>query len=177
LIRSNNLGLKAKQCQITAYWQPADAQRFASYLTGTPGARIYRDSNGIEECGIDAVEFYPELKYDLYFTNMPEVPPLRMRDPQKSAPLLRLTSPFHIACPSGIALLYYIEYADEILRGAEIIRQPQPFLSFARQAREWLQQNYSSERGRNTADHPAEYERIVSLLPRKQGDRPPLSQN
>jgi hypothetical protein len=168
--------LKAKQCEITAYWQPGDAKRFASYLSELPGARIYRDSNGIEECGVDAVEFHPELRYDLYFTNMAEAP-RRVRDPQKSAPLLRLTSPFHIACPSGIALLYYIEYAEEILRGAEVMRQPQPFLSFALQAREWLQQNYSSKRGRNTADRPAEYERIVSLLRRKQGDPPPVSQN
>jgi len=118
---------------------------------------------------IDAVEFYPELKYDLYLTNVPEIPPLRVRDPQKATPLLRLSSPFHIACPSGIALLHYIDYAEETLRGAEIVTQPKLFLSFARQAREWLHQNYSSQRGRNTADRPAEYERILSILQRKQG--------
>ncbi|MGA2601641.1 MAG: hypothetical protein ABSH09_32140, partial [Bryobacteraceae bacterium] len=162
--------LKARRSEITAYWQPADAARFASYLSGIPGVRTYRDSNGFEECGIDTVEFYPELKYDLYFTNVLGLSQVRVRDPQKAAPLLRLTSPFHIACPGGIALLHYIEYADEIVRGAEILSQPQSFLSFARQAREWLRQNYLSKRGRNTADNPAEYERIVSLLRRKSGD-------
>ena len=169
--------LKAKRCEITAYWQPADAERFASYLSGILEVRIYRDSNGFEECGIEAVEFYPELKYDLYFTNVLGLPPLRERDPQKAAPLLRLTSPFHIACPSGIALLHYIEYADEILQGAEIMKQPPPFLSFARQAREWLHENYLSKRGSNAADNPAEYERIVSLLRLKNGDQFPASQN
>ena len=169
--------LKAKRREITAYWQPADAERFASYLSEIPEVRIYRCTNGIEECGIEAVEFYPELKYDLYFTNALELPLLRVRDPQKAAPLLRLTSPFHIACPSGIALLHYIEYADEILRGAEILRQPQPFLSFAQQAREWLRQNYLSKRGSNTADNASEYKRIVSLLRRKSRDHTPASEN
>jgi hypothetical protein len=169
--------LKAKRCEITVYWQPADAERFASHLSGIPEVRIYRDSNSFEECGIEAVEFYPELKYDLYFTNVLGLPPLRERDPQKAAPLLRLTSPFHIACPSGIALLHYIEYADEILRGAEILKPPPLFLSFARQAREWLHENYLSKRGSNTADNLAEYERIVSLLRLKNGDQSPASQN
>ncbi len=164
--------LKAKRSEITAYWQPADAERFASYLSGIPGIRIYRDSEGFEECGIETVEFYPELKYDLYFTNVLELPPLRLRDPQRAAPLLRLTSPFHIACPTGIALLHYIEYADEILRGAEVLSQPQPFLTFARQARAWLYENYLSQRGTHTADNPAEYERIVSLLRPKRDDLP-----
>jgi hypothetical protein len=139
-----------------------------------PAVRIYRDSNGIEECGIEAVEFYPELKYDLYFTNVLGLPPLRVRDPQKAAPLHRLTSPFHVACPSGIALLHYVEYPDEILRGAEIPKQPRPFLSFARQAREWLHQNYLPKRGRNTADKSTNDRR---LLRRKGGDQSPASQN
>ncbi len=158
--------LKARRSEITSYWQPADAERFALYLSEIPGVRIFRDSNGFEECGIEAVEFYPELKCDLYFTNALELPPLRFRDPQKAAPLLRLTSPFHIACPTGIALLHYIEYADEILQSAEVLIQPAQFLTFARQARAWLRQNYSSQRASNAADNPAEYERIVSLLRR-----------
>jgi hypothetical protein len=169
--------LKAKRSEITAYWQPADAERFASYLSGIPGVRIYRDSKGFEECGIEAVEFYPQLRYDLYFTNVLELPRLRLRDPQRAAPLLRLTSPFHIACPTGIALLHYIEYADEILRGAEVLSQPQPFLTFARQARAWLHENYLSQRGTHTADNPAEYERIVSLLRPKRDDLSRAPQN
>lgn len=156
--------LKAKCCEITAYWQPADAERFASHLAGIPGVRIYRHSNRIEECGIDSVEFYPELKCDLYFTNVLPTPAPLTRDPQKAAPLLRLSSPFHIACPDGIALLHSIEYAEEILRGTEVLSQPPPFLSFAQQACAWLQGNYSMRRGKNTADNPTEYERIVSLL-------------
>jgi hypothetical protein len=157
--------LKVKQRQITAYWQPADAQRFASYLVERLSARIYRNVSAMEECQFDSVEFYPELKHDLYFTNASDVTPPRLRDSQKAAPLVRLSSPFHIACPSGIALLHYIEYSEEILNGSNITKQPQIFLSFACQAREWLKQNYISARGRDTADHPQEYTRIVSLLP------------
>ena len=166
--------LKARRSEITAYWQPADAERFASYLSTIPAVRIYRDSNGLQQCGIEAVEFYPELKYDLYFTNVLELPPLRLRDPQKAAPLLRLTSPFHIACPTGVALLHYVEHAEEILHGTEVVRQPQRFLKFARQARAWLHQNFSFQRGNDTADNPTEYQRIVSLLRRKP-DGPPAA--
>ena len=156
--------LKPKRCEITAYWQPEDAERFASFLSEIPDVRIYRDSKGLEECRIESVEFYPELKRDLYFTNMSELPPLDVRQPQNAAPLLRLASPFHIACPSGIALLHYIQYAEEIPSGADVLPQPQLFLSFARQARSWLNESYLSARGRNTADNAAEYKRIVSLL-------------
>jgi hypothetical protein len=161
--------LKAKQCQITAYWQPADAERFASYLTGTLGALMYRAVDDMEECRIQSITFHPELEYDLYFTNIPAAVPIRSRDPQRAAPLLRLASPFRIACPGGFALLHYVEYAEEILWDSEVRRQPQLFLSFAAQARQWLNQNYSSERGRNTADHPMEYQRIISLLRREGG--------
>ena len=157
--------VRAKRCEITAYWQPSDAERFAQYLSGVQSVRIYRDLNGIEECGIEAVEFYPELNRALYFTNM-SPPALRMRDPQNAEPLLRLGSPFHIASPSGIALLHYINYAEEILKGTEVLHQPSPFMSFAREARAWLNVNYSAMRGKNTADNPTEYERIVSILPR-----------
>lgn len=156
--------LRAKRCQITSYWQPADAERFASYLTSGLNARIYRAAQSMEECRIESIDFHPELRYDLYFTSISGVNPAPSRDPQNIGPFLRLASPFHIACPGGIALLHYIEYADEILRGAEITPQPDAFLSFARQARDWLKTNYLSKRGRNTADNPTEYQRIVSLL-------------
>jgi hypothetical protein len=154
--------LKAKQCQITAYWQPSDAERFALYLTETLGARIYRDSNLIE-CKVRTVEFYPELKHDLYFTNTPDIVRPTERDPQKYGPILRLRGPFHIVIPTGLAHLYYIQWAEEILRNVAITVQPQAFVKFAHETREWLSRNYVSQRGRNTADNPTEFARIKSL--------------
>jgi hypothetical protein len=158
--------LRGKQVQITAYWQPADAERFAKYLSGIPDVRVYRQSDGLEQCGIGDVEFYPQLKHDLYFTNSSIVPSLRIRDPQKVTALLRLCTPLPMACPGGVALLHYIEYNEQILRGMEILNQPESFLVFTRQARSWLKQNYLSKRGKNTVDNPMEYERIASLLRR-----------
>jgi hypothetical protein len=165
--------LRPKRRQITAYWQPADAERFATYLVESHRARIFiqRKYDDIEECQIGSIKFYPELDHDLFFTNLPKIMPPRIRDPQKSAPFLQLSHPFHIVLswpriglpryPEGIGLLHYVEYSEEIAHAAAVVKQPEIFVEFARRACEWLRQNYVSERGRRTADNPDEYSRFA----------------
>lgn len=159
----DNPWLKARQCQITSYWKAEDCERFASYMARNLGARIYRGADPVDECTIDCIEFYPELACDLYFTNIADAVLEPVRDPYKKGPFLYLGSPIHMGLrwPESV-LLHYIEYAEEILDGTEIIKQPESFLSFARQARDWLMQNYISKRGRNTADSPSEYQRSIA---------------
>jgi hypothetical protein len=130
--------LRAKQHQITAYWQANDAERFTRYLVESLGARLYMQTreNDLRVSTISDIEFYPELSKHLYFTNILEFASVRARDPHKTAPLLRLSSPFNIACPTGIALLHYIEYAEEILHDMKLVKQPASFLAFAQTARQ-----------------------------------------
>jgi hypothetical protein len=158
--------LRAKTREINSYWKPADAEQFARYLTENLAARMFRGDDEMQECEIHEVEFYPQLKYDLFFTNVEDFAPEPGRDPHKRASLLRLTVPFHMMWPSGLALLHYIQWAEELLRGTDVTKQPESFLLFAKHAREWLRQNYLNNRGANCADCPAEYERIAVHLRR-----------
>lgn len=154
-----------KRRQITALWKPSDAERFASFLAHSLHARVFAMETPYQftEATLAKVEFYPELKHDLLFTNVDDPYPLQNREPEKTAPFLRVRGPFHM-CYSGssleIQLLHYVEYSLEIVRQGRIEQQPKPFLEFARQACEWLNTNFVSFRGKMTADNPEEYIRF-----------------
>ena len=163
--------LRPKRIQITAYWRPADAERFVRFLAHDLAARAYVRRNLVEEFAlttVDEIQFQPELKRDLYFTNSPDLIPPNVRDPQKASPILRVSSPFQIGwfaqnfhqVEQNLAHLHYIEYAEEVLVSMRRVKQPQEFLRFAHAAREWLAQNFISLRGKNTADNPDEYRRV-----------------
>lgn len=159
--------VKPRQTQITAYWRPCDAERFALHLSHALAAKVYRRDPEWRECDIGSIRFTKESTGDLYFSHTAQISLPNAQDPQKVAPLLRLSAPFRIAVSSGIALLYYIEYSKEIPVGPAFLKQAQEFLSFASEAELWLRKHYPSTRGKNTADHPEEFARIVELLPDK----------
>jgi hypothetical protein len=156
--------LQPKRREITAYWKPNDAERFARHLVTALGARVFQrlPKSEITPCKIDDLEFDPELKPTLYFTNLPDLAPPPIRDPQQVAPFLKLYGPFHIviAYPDDIALLHYVQYSNEVVREGKIVKQPEEFLAFAHSAVEWLRQEYPPTRGRYSADNPQEYKRI-----------------
>lgn len=170
--------LYAKRKEITCYWQPADASEFASYMTRSLKARVFRHvgNDRIEECRLEDIQFFPDLKSDVYFTNEAHLlPSFSHREPHRAAPFLRLSTPFHmlLSFPDNVALLHYVEYFEEVPRGAGIEKQPLSFLDFALQCRKWLGQNYLSFRGRDTADNPTEYARIWGKLIDDQKFAPP----
>jgi hypothetical protein len=159
--------LQPKRRQITAFWKPTDAERFASYLTQSLNARVFSENIPYKftEVTLAEIEFYPELKHDLLFTNLDGIEAPEGREPEKSAPLLRLQGPFHM-CYSfpkdpnfgeNIRLLHYIRYSHEVLRESRLEQQPRQFLEFAREVCDWLAKNFVSLRGKNTADNADEY--------------------
>lgn len=156
--------LQPKRRQITAYWRPEDAERFARYLAEELGARVFQRIRGgeIQPCRIEDVEFFPELKPELFFTNVAEIAPPRIHDPEKASAFIRLSGPYHIliAFPNDLAFLYYIKYADETMSDSKVIKQPALFAEFTRTAREWLSQHYLADRSKNSADNPKEYVRV-----------------
>ncbi len=158
--------LKAKSHQATAYWQTADARRFAAFLMDTLGARACGacKPNELREVRLADVQFEPELQGDLYFTNIAQIAPSGMRDPHTTSPFLRLSRPIHMSWPTGILLLHYIEFADEVLHDATLHSQPSEFTKFAKLAHDWLRQNLLSARGSHTADNSAEYARVAPFL-------------
>jgi len=156
-----------KRRTITSFWKPADCERFADHVVRSLGARAFAETKPYEfsEVHLAEITFYPELKHDLLLTNMLEAAVPRTREPEKSAPFLRLKSPFHMAyswpadfpSTSNIRLLHYINYSEQVVRGAALESQPALFLAFAREVRQWLTENYVSMRGKNTADNVEEY--------------------
>jgi hypothetical protein len=166
--------LQPKRHEITSLWKPADAERFANHLSITLGARVFSRSASSEfsECGIESVQFFPELKRDLLFTNMPELAVPFGNEPQRSSPFLRLSAPFHMlySLPSGseapVHLLHYVQYSREVVTQGRLEKQPPSFLEFARQACEWLNQNFVTSSGKNTADNLEEYLRATPHLHR-----------
>lgn len=171
--------LQPKRHEITSFWQPVDAEKFASYLVQSLGARVFSENSPYEFTEIDLadIEFYPELKHDLLFTNVEGVTVPRQHEPQRSSQFLHLTHPYHMVYywptdpnpVQNLRFLHYIRYSDEVARGTVLEKQPSTFLTFTRQAREWLSQNYVSMRGKNTADNLEEYLRVKPELARLRG--------
>lgn len=167
--------LQPKRRQITAYWNPEDAKRFAEYLVNSLNANIIQDHLGpnsrIERCRLDEVEFFPELKTVLYFTVIEDAQLPRVRDPEKCAPFIALSGPYHIllSWPDNFGLLHYISYATEVASGAEIVKQPLEFIDFASEASAWLKKTFCTQRGKYTADNLDEYVRIFEQRQFKAG--------
>jgi len=159
-----------KRHQMTAFWKPADAERFATYLAESLSARIFSEDSPYQfkEVSLADVEFYPELKHSLLFTNLDGMNVPQGRDPESSSPFLRLNGPFHmvyslprdLSSTENTRLLHYIKYSHEVVRGGVLEKQPIQFLTFAREACDWLSRNYVSLRGRNTADNLEEYLKV-----------------
>jgi hypothetical protein len=70
--------VQPKRRQVTSLCQPADVERFTTYLVSTLGARVFSEAGTHEykECDLNGIEFYPELKRDLLFTNLPGIQPI-----------------------------------------------------------------------------------------------------
>ena len=156
--------MQPKRREITAYWKPNDAERFARHLVTALGAQVFQHlpKSEITPCKIEDVEFHPELKPTLHFTNLLDLTRSSARNLQQAAPFLQLYGLFHIpiAWPGDDALLHYVKYSLEVVREGKIVKQPEGFLAFAHSAVEWLSQEYPPTRGRYSADNPEEYKRV-----------------
>jgi hypothetical protein len=161
--------LRPKRREVTALWLPIDTERFAQYLVQSRAARVFTRSDGLEfvECRIEEVQFVPELKRDLLFTNLTTVAAATVREPHRDGPFLRLSSPYHVSYCLPLEnshLLHYIQYSREVVIRGRLETQPPSFLEFAEEARDWLAGNYVSLRGPHTADNLQEYLRAKPHL-------------
>lgn len=162
--------LQPKRREITSFWQAVDAEKFASYLVQSLGARVFSRNRALVflETTLTKIEFYPELKHDLLFTNIEGVTVPPGPEPQRSAPFLRLNQPFHMVYSKpenvrslgNIRLLHYIKFSHQVVQQGALEDQPARFQNFCRHVCEWLSQHYVSIRGKNTADNPDEYLKV-----------------
>lgn len=163
-----------KRQQVTSFWLPADAERFATYLVSSLGARVFAEDgiHDYRESRLENIEFHPELRRDLLFTNLHSAEPMSQREPENAGPFIRLTTPLHMhyGVPANmsdldndVCLLHYIRYSEQVVHGTDLEAQPLSFLKFATDAREWLKTNFVSLRGKNTADNLQEHLRVKQL--------------
>jgi hypothetical protein len=162
--------MQPKRREITAYWKPKDAESFVRHLVLSLGANIIQHIPRLEmaACKIEDIDFYPELKSTLYFTNIHGLDMPKGPHPENSAPCIRLWGPLHmmLKLDREPGYLYYVDYSLEVVRGADIVKQPAEFLAFAHSAVEWLSHEFPSTGRKYSADNPEEYMRLF-------GDRGP----
>jgi hypothetical protein len=149
---------KARQVQFTAWWRPLDAIAFSEHMMQHTRAFIER----FREPPRDISDVCQPLTTGTYLAIAfgDQLPAAPLRDAWRTAPVVTLSSPMTIHYSTGIAALYYIEWAEQVFVGADVVAQPPQFLELAARVRAFLGERFISRRGKNTCDAPEEYARL-----------------
>lgn len=164
--------LKAKQVSVTALWTPRDLARFVTHAAGRPGTFTYLERHGTAPERQDLPQVLRCVRqvgspyYRIYFATEPQRFPDNTRDCWKEMPVVCTGSPTQMQYSSGLGFLYYVEYAEQVFEGAEVVAQPRAFLEYAAGLRAWLKESFISARGRDTADAPEEWQRLKAGIQR-----------
>jgi hypothetical protein len=156
--------LKAKHVEITALWKEADLEELVAYAAGLDASIVlaagWRERPVVLERRrlFDQVDF--DRPYDVFMTNASVELPEKLRDAWRRAPVVHVGSPIHMRYRTGEGDLYYVHYAEERLEGPSVVAQPVSFVAYARGLVHWLRERFVSERGKNTADNPEEWQRL-----------------
>jgi hypothetical protein len=155
---------KARWVQVTGLWQREDLARLLRFIGALPDTRIafasWQDAPREVTAEAAVLAAGEARTYDIFFTTEDVTLPQSPRNAWKDLPLVHVGAPTSMHYETGNAELYYVSYALERFVGGEVIPQPAAFLAFAAHVRAWLGSEFVSERGKNTADNPAEYQRI-----------------
>jgi hypothetical protein len=155
---------KARWVEVTGLWKPEDLERLLRFVGALPGARIAFASwqQAPRELTADAAVLAAReaRTYSFAFAAADVTLPVEMSDAWKDLPVVHVGTPTMMHYATGVAELYYVRYALERLADGAVIPQPPAFLAFAARIRAWLAAEFVSARGKNTADNPAEYQRL-----------------
>jgi hypothetical protein len=170
--------VKARRRTFTGFWKPADIERVIrlalpegdrTYFAGWREAALPVPVDRAVELVVSAIE--RERSYDLFVTNLDVAFPAELRDCWKALPLVHLSAPTRINCPVPgptpryiAGSLYYLEFAEEVFRGVEVIPQPRAFVDFTATFVDRLRASFVSTRGANTLDDAEEYARLEPAL-------------
>ena len=156
--------LKPEWVTLTGLWTEEDLRRVLAYAEERLGATLFFDPIDGPVQALSAEEVVREAEtgraYWLWLgVGQVDFPTERM-DCWRTTPVVDLRSPFTMSYQVGRGQLQYVRYAEEVAEGAEFVKQPGAFLSFARSLVEWLMSTFDSRRGRHTVDNPRERERL-----------------
>jgi hypothetical protein len=155
---------KARWVQVTGLWKLEDLGRLLRFVGSLAGARIVfaaRDRAPRELTAEAAILAARDARtYDVVFGSEDVTLPADPSEAWKQLPVVHVGSPLSIRYDTGDAELWYVSYALERIVDGAVVAQPAPFLAFAARVRAWLASELVSERGKDTADNPDEYQRL-----------------
>jgi hypothetical protein len=155
---------KAKWIEVTGLWKRDDLEHLLRFVSTLPDARIAFASwqQAPRELTAEAAVLAArEVRtYNIVLANQDVTLPMNLRDVWKDLPVVHVGTPTSIRYNTGDADLYYVSYALERIAEGAVMPQPAAFLAFAARVRAWLASEFVCERGKNTADNPAEYQRL-----------------
>lgn len=155
---------KARWVEVTGLWKRDDLARLLRFISTLPNACItmatWREAPRQVTADAAALATKSASSYDLLLGNETVFLPENLRDVWKSLPLVHVGTPTSMHYSTGVGELYYVRYALERIIDGKVLPQSAAFLTFATQIRAWLASELVAERGKNTADNPAEYQRL-----------------
>jgi hypothetical protein len=154
---------KARRVSLTALWQPEDLAKLIEFAMTTAHVHVTISRRQGLVAPLDAHKALSRLRepwLEVFLSILPVNIPPGARDCWKSLPVVHISSPLTMGYRTGIGHLYYIEFARKVIDSAALVQQPKAFLKFADRLHAWLATMFTNQRGRNTVDNPAEYERL-----------------
>ncbi|MGO9832901.1 MAG: hypothetical protein ACLP1X_01660 [Polyangiaceae bacterium] len=155
---------KARWVRVTGLWKREDMERLLRFVSTLPDARIAFASwqQAPRDLTVEAavLALREAQTYNIVFANEDVTLPMDLSGAWRDLPLVHVGAPTAIHYDTGDAELYYVSYALERFAGGAVIPQPAAFLALAARVRAWLASEFVSARGKNTADNPAEYQRL-----------------
>jgi hypothetical protein len=153
-----NPWLKAHHYHWSCLWKQEDFEKFTKWVMEIEDIQAYLIFDGHAQALpinqdeiIELVQKTPV--WDLFFGLRKTLHSVTSVS-WKTMPLLHVENPrINITKDGAITILYTFDYSKDILYQARISYQPKAFLKFIETVKSWLDQNYVSERGKNTFDN------------------------
>ena len=111
----------------------------------------------------DRAERYLRVYASRYALEVVDVEVKTIRDEDafwKRREIVRISSPTHVGAGGGIALLYYIDFANEYVDAQQVVRKSDEFVAMTTHLLRWLNSRFVTWRGRRCFDNPDEHTRI-----------------
>ena len=156
---------KPRRRSLTALWRREDALDFVRYAAKEAGASAWLEVFQMPPRRVDQVELERAVTSEhgylaaAFSTSHVDVG-ASLRDAWKTGPFVQLSSPTRIHYETGVGSMYYVEWAEEVLRNGAIERQSDEFSRLAARIEAFLRERFVSTRGRDACDAPSEYARL-----------------
>ncbi|MRS05211.1 hypothetical protein EG832_18655, partial [bacterium] len=160
----DNPWLRTRKVKCSSLWEQKDLEDFICHVMDQNIKAYLVTSNSVHP-SLDKAELLDLLRrtpsWDLYLFVDENNHPCEEVVAWKEKPVVHVWGPQIMVDKTGSSTnMYFIEYAEEVIRGAQVIRQPEKFLTFTKVMTNWLKETYTSERGKDSFDNSALYQKF-----------------